>query len=141
MATLNFPSKTVSATTKIVGFENTNTNGEGTYTPQDIANAGSLATINSAGRVPALGGEFDGSAVTYKQLNNTAEATRLLSIQRENHTGVQPISSVQGLEYALDTLTSSKVTNGGGVSAIRALTQEEYDALGTPNSTTVYIIT
>lgn len=40
---------------------------------------------------------------------------------------------------AITALDSAKVENAGNVTAIRKLTQAEYDAL-TPDATTVYII-
>jgi hypothetical protein len=38
-------------------------------------------------------------------------------------------------------LTSTFVSNSGGISSIKALTQAQYNALGTPDQSTLYIIT
>jgi hypothetical protein len=40
----------------------------------------------------------------------------------------------------IDTAVGTKVTNGGNVSAIRRLTQVEYDLITTPDANTLYVI-
>ena len=41
----------------------------------------------------------------------------------------------------MNTAVANRVVNGGNVATIQALTQAAYDAIPTPNSTTLYIIT
>jgi hypothetical protein len=66
---------------------------------------------------------------------NEADDAQEFAIQRSNHTGSQAISTVTGLQTALD----SKV-NGEGVTTILVLTQSAYDAITSPSSTTLYVI-
>lgn len=65
-----------------------------------------------------------------------ADDAQAYAIQRINHTGSQAISTITGLQSSLD----GKVNNGGGVSEIRVLTQDAYNALTPKISTTLYII-
>lgn len=65
----------------------------------------------------------------------TANATDAALRDRTTHTGAQAIATVSGLQTALD----AKVT-GTGINTIVALTQAQYDALGTKVPTTLYTI-
>ena len=70
------------------------------------------------------------------------------AVQRSNHTGTQTLSTISdaGTAAAKDTadfpLTDpSGVTGADAVTNIISLTQAEYNAIGTPGASTLYIIT
>lgn len=96
----------------------------------------------------------------------TANATNAQLRDRTTHTGEQPISTITNLQTTLDTLGSRSLPSGGTtgqvlakasgsnyatgwVTALQGLngttglwkgTQAQYDALGTPVSTVIYVI-
>lgn len=96
----------------------------------------------------------------------TANATNAQLRDRATHTGEQAISTITNLQTSLDTLTSRALPTGGTtgqvlakasntnyatgwVTALQGLngttglwkgTQAQYDALGTPVSTVIYVI-
>lgn len=74
----------------------------------------------------------------------TANATDAQLRDRSTHTGAQAISTVTGLQAALDGKVASNPTGITGADAITnivSLTQAEYDAIPTKNATTFYVVT
>lgn len=74
----------------------------------------------------------------------TVNATDAQLRDRATHTGAQAISTVTGLQTALDGKVASDPTGITGADAITnivSLTQAEYDAIGTPSATTFYVVT
>lgn len=74
----------------------------------------------------------------------TANATDAQLRDRSTHTGTQAISTVSGLQAALDGKVASNPTGITGADAITnivSLTQAEYDAIGTKSPTTFYVVT
>lgn len=51
------------------------------------------------------------------------------------------LSAFGKLQAQITGLTSSTIPNSGGINSIVALTQTQYNAIGTPSATTLYIIT
>lgn len=74
----------------------------------------------------------------------TANATDAQLRDRSTHTGAQAISTVTGLQAALDGKVASNPTGITGADAITnivSLTQAEYDAIPSKNATTFYVVT
>lgn len=59
-----------------------------------------------------------------------------LTDTRDPNLHAHTIADVTGLQAAID----GAVTNAGNVSAIQRLTQAEYDAIATPDASTLYVI-
>ena len=98
-----------------------------TVTGSPVTSAGTLALGVDAGTLRSHINVANGA---------TANATDAALRDRATHTGTQAISTVDGLQAALDARPI-----GTGVTAIVALTQAAYDALDPPAATTLYVIT
>lgn len=81
---------------------------------------------------------ISGTNMTVRTANETQTGIVELATAAETTTGTDNTRAVhpQGLKVELD----KKVTNGGGVTSIQVMTQAAYDALGTKNATTLYVI-
>jgi hypothetical protein len=97
----------------------------GSGDPEDLTAAQARAILNVA----------DGA---------TANASDSALRDRATHTGEQAIGTVTGLQPALDGKVASDPTGITGADAITnmvSLTQAEFDAIGAPSATTLYVIT
>lgn len=77
-------------------------------------------------------------------LGATANATDAQLRDRSTHTGAQAISTVTGLQAALDGKVASNpagITGADAITNIVSLTQAAYDALATKDATTFYVVT
>jgi hypothetical protein len=97
------------------------------------------STTNASLILPADKTKLDGIAN-----GATANSTDAQLRDRTTHTGSQSISTVTGLQTALDGKISSNIIGITGADAITnavSLTTAEYNAIATPNASTLYIIT
>ena len=97
------------------------------------------STTNASLMLPADKTKLDGV-----QAGATANSTDAQLRDRATHTGTQAISTVSGLQTALDLKVDSNTTGIAGADAILnivSLTTAEYTAISTPNASTIYIIT
>lgn len=97
------------------------------------------SATNASLMLPADKTKLDGVAT-----GATANSTDAQLRDRTTHTGSQSISTVTGLQTALDGKISSNTTGITGADAITnavSLTTAEYNAIATPNASTLYIIT
>ena len=72
----------------------------------------------------------------------TANSTDAQLRDRSTHTGAQAISTITGLQAAIDgkQAAGTYITGNGSIVQEVALTQAAYDALGTKVATTMYVI-
>lgn len=90
----------------------------GIITPADIG-AATQADIDTA-----INGLVDSAPGTLNTLNEIAAA----------------LNDDSSFATTVTNSLATKVTNAGNVSAIRRLTQAEYDAIATPDANTLYVI-
>lgn len=120
----------------------TGTQATSTITGLDTALAGKqpLATVltnTTAAFTTAQETKLTGIA-TGATANSTDAALRA----RASHTGTQAISTIDGLQAAIDGKQASGtyITGNGSITQAVSLTQAAYDALGTKVATTMYVI-
>lgn len=106
------------------------TNAAGTTT-EKVTLGGIASLVTDAGQLTA--GTLSDSRLSGNVVLTTDSR---LTDTRDPNAHSHAISEVTDLETELD----SKVANSGNVSAIRRLTQAEYDAIATPDATTLYVI-
>lgn len=112
-------------------------------TPTSHTHTASEITDFNAAAVAAAPPTIDASLLTQGTL---ADARLSANIVRTNDARLSDARTPTAHQHALADVTNletelnGKVTNAGNVTAIRRLTQAQYDAL-TPSSTTLYIIT
>jgi hypothetical protein len=95
----------------------------------DVLNEYLLVSHNDDGTIR------DG-VVTETNLSSSVQAKiNTVTTDRSTHTGTQAMSTVTGLEAALE----GKIT-GSGITRIVAITQSAYAALATKSASTLYVI-
>jgi len=109
-----------------------------------VATSGSYADLTSKPTIPAQFAPVAGANVTLTgsypavtiNTSATVNATDAQLRDRSTHTGVQAISTVTNLQTTLN----AKVTGQNGITGLWVGTQAEYDAISSPSSTTLYVV-
>lgn len=68
------------------------------------------------------------------------DIAKLATSSDVNYDNTKSGLTATNVKAAIDALAGEKITNAGNVASIRSLTQEQYDAIETPDPNTLYIV-
>jgi len=112
-----------------------------------VATSGSYADLSNRPTIPAqfapvaganvtLTGTYPAITIAAAASGGTVNSTDAQLRDRSTHTGTQAISTVTNLQTSLN----AKLSGQGGLLAVWTGTQTEYNAIGTPSATTLYVV-
>jgi len=109
-----------------------------------VATSGSYTDLSNRPTIPAQFAPVAGTNITLTgsyptvtvNTSATVNATDAQLRDRSTHTGAQAISTITNLQTTLN----AKVTGQNGITGLWVGTQAEYDAISSPSSTTLYVV-